>query len=74
MKLQIVKDSKGKDTGVFIPFEDWIAIKQIYPEIEIADQELSQWEKDLIDQRLEKIKNDPKSLKAGQELIEELKK
>ena len=36
------------------------------------DVELPQWQKDLIDARLEKIKNDPNCLRPIEELFEEL--
>ncbi len=74
MRLQVIQDSKGKNTGVFIPMEDWNLIKNQYPNIENADNELDQWEKDLIDIRLDEIENNSQSLKSGEFLFEELKR
>ncbi|MCC5929971.1 MAG: addiction module component CHP02574 family protein [Cyclobacteriaceae bacterium] len=74
MKIQVIQDGKGNDTGVFIPIDDWIRIKQSYPDIESMDIDLPQWEKDLIDERLEAINRDEKRLKPGFELFEELKR
>jgi hypothetical protein len=74
MRLQVIQDSKGKNTGVFIPMEDWNLIKNQYPNIENADNELDQWEKDLIDIRLDEIQNNSQSLKSGEFLFEELKR
>jgi hypothetical protein len=74
MKIQVIQDGKGNDTGVFIPIDDWIRIKRIYPDIESMDIDLPQWEKDLIDERLEAINRDEKRLKPGIELLKELKR
>ena len=37
MRLQVIHDEKGKDTGVFIPIEYWTLIKSQYPDIEEVD-------------------------------------
>jgi len=73
MKLQILQDGKGKNTGVFIPMEDWALIKEQYPDIENADSELPQWEKELIDNRLDSITKSPDRLKSGEHLLKLLK-
>ena len=74
MKLQILQDSKGNDSGVYVPMEDWVLIKNNYPDIETLEQELPQWEKDLIDSRLEGIAKNPERLKPIESLFEELKR
>ena len=73
MKLQILQDGKGKNTGVFIPIEDWALIKEQYPDIENADSEPPQWEKELIDNRLDTIAKNPERLKSGEQLLKILK-
>ena len=72
MKLQVLLDNFGNQTGVYIPMEDWALIKQQYPDIESLDQELPQWEKDLIKSRLDAISKNPERLKPIESLIEEL--
>lgn len=62
MKTQIIKDHKGKPTGVFIPMQDWEYIKSCYPEIEKIDKDIPKWQKDILDQRLKDIKDDPEQL------------
>ncbi|WP_461533979.1 addiction module protein [Sinomicrobium sp.] len=62
MKTQIVKDHKGKPTGVFIPMKEWEYIKSYFPEIESIHKDLPKWQKDIIDQRLKDIEEDPKQL------------
>ena len=45
MTLQIIHDSKGNSTGVFIPMDEWMIIKSSYPNIEdIAINESGQME------------------------------
>ncbi len=74
MNLQVLKDNMGNETGVFVPIEDWRLIKRDYPDIERLDEDIQQWEKDLIDERLEQIEKDPSKLKSGLELLAELKR
>lgn len=73
MRLQVIQDGQGKNTGVFIPMEDWTLIKNQYPDIENAPDEMEQWEKDLIDTRLDAIAKNPKRLKPGKNLMAALK-
>ncbi len=72
MKLQVLEDSNGKQTGVFVPMDDWTLIKRNYPDIENLDQELPVWEKELIDERLKAINEDPTRLRPIKELLTEL--
>lgn len=72
MRLQILQDSQGKSTGVFIPMEDWTIIKTIYPDIDVVEIDLPKWEKDLIDERLDAIAKYPERLKSGENLLAEL--
>ena len=74
MKLQVLQDNFGNQTGVYVPIEDWTLIKNNYPDIESLEQELPQWEKDLIDNRLSAIEKNPNRLKPIIDLIEELKR
>ena len=74
MKLQLIQDSKGKNTGVFIPIEDWTKIKNQYPDIENSDSDLLSWEKELIDLRLSAIEKYPERIKSGNDLLKELKR
>ena len=72
MKLQVLQDSVGNQTGVYVPMEDWTLIKSNYPDIENLDNKVPQWEKDLIDDRLDAISNNPELLVPIQELFDEL--
>lgn len=74
MRLQIIQDEHGKNTGVFISIEDWTKIKNQYPDIENADADVEEWEKDIIDTRLNAIAGNPERLKSGDLLVNELKR
>ena len=74
MKLQVLQDGKGKPTGVFVPMEDWTLITTNYPDIENLEAQLPQWEKDIIDSRLDAIAQDPSRIKPINGLVEELRR
>ena len=58
MDMQYLHDISGKRTGVFIPIKAWNKLKEKYHDIEIEDNtELHEWQKNIIDKRLEKISN-----------------
>jgi Putative addiction module component len=74
MRLQIIQDSSGKEAGVFIPMDDWNKIKYNYPGIDSIGDELPQWQKDLIDERLQIIASNPERLKPFEDLFHVLRK
>ena len=58
MDMQYLHDISGKRTGVFIPIKAWNKLKEKYHDIETEDNtELHEWQKNIIDKRLEKISN-----------------
>jgi hypothetical protein len=69
MRLQVIQDGSGKNTGVFIPIEDWVLITAQYPNIENTQADPEAWEKKIIDDRLEAIAQNPTRLKPGQNLL-----
>jgi hypothetical protein len=68
MRIQIIQDYNGLPTGVFIPIEDWENLKKHYPNLEKVDQELPQWQKDILDVRLSDLDN-PEKLEPIDELF-----
>ncbi len=74
MKLQVLQDNFGNPTGIFMPIEDWNLIKNNYPDIENLSTDLPQWEKDLIDSRLDAIAKNTERLKPIESLLKELKR
>lgn len=39
MRLQIIQDSKGNATGVYIPINEWAALKKQYRDLEALEYE-----------------------------------
>lgn len=74
MNLQILHDSNGNNSGVYIPPQDWSLIKQQYPDIEEISNDIPQWQKELLTERLETIANNPESVKPIQGLFDALNK
>ncbi len=63
-------DSNGNPIGVFIPIADWNNITEKYSDIE----DVPEWEKNLIDQRLDFIKKHPDQLIPIEDFLAELDK
>ena len=63
MTLQYIHDNRGNTTGVFIPIEDWQNLKEKYSDLQFEEVEnnveLTSWQKEIIDQRLEDYYNNP---------------
>lgn len=72
MKPQFIQDADGNNTGVFIPIKDWALIESIYPDIKNLETELPQWQKDIIDERLDAIAKNPQRLKPIEFLFQYL--
>jgi hypothetical protein len=72
LEKQILKDQQGAPMGIFIPIQTWKRIIIQYPEMDILDDNIPQWEKDIIDQRLEIVNNYPERLKPIEALLETL--
>ena len=68
MTLQYIHDNKGNTTGVFIPIEEWQNLKSKYTDLQTVDFqdniELTSWQKDIIDQRLEDYYKNPNEVIA----------
>jgi hypothetical protein len=71
MKLQVLQDNFGNQTGVYVPMEDWTLIKNNYPDIETLEKELPQWQKDILDARLADL-NKPDKFKTIEHLFDVL--
>ncbi len=74
MNPQVIKDNNGKNTGVFITMEDWNLIESTYLDINSLSKELPEWQKEMLDVRLDAIEKDPKRLKPIESLFEILDK
>lgn len=72
MRLQVIQDGNGKNTGVFIPIEDWTLMKINYPDVDTLDKDIPEWQKQLLDERLEAIAKNPGSVIPIDEFFKEL--
>ena len=74
MKLQVLVDSNGNNSGVYIPNQEWILIKQQYPDIEEITNEIPDWQKAILTSRLKEIAQNPSRVKPIQGLFDALVK
>lgn len=74
MRLQIIHDSNGEATGVFIPIEDWSNILKHYPNIENVQNELPNWQKKILDKRLSDLTQHPEMFSDVESLFHLLDK
>ena len=72
LNKQILKDQQGMSMGVFIPMQTWNNIVFQYPDIEMLDSNIPQWEKDFIDKRLDTAQHYPERLLPVEMLFEML--
>lgn len=76
MFIQFIRDNKGNTTGVFIPIDVWQSLKEKYTDLaqeELKqDDDLSNWQKKLIDERLNAYKNNLNDLSDFDETLNEL--
>jgi hypothetical protein len=74
MSVQYVSDNSGRTTAVLIPIDDWNQIRKDYPAIMNMEEELPQWQKDLIDQRMMLLKQHPEQVTSLEDFLDELDK
>lgn len=77
MRLQIIQDSKGKATGVYIPINEWNELKKQHQDLEALEYE--EPTKEQILQELKEAVNELKLVEQGKlkarparELLDEL--
>lgn len=68
MSLQYLQDNNGHTTAVVVPIEEWNRFTEKYKDLE----ELPQWQKNIIDERLDLIKNHPEELLPLEDFMKEL--
>ncbi len=74
MNLQVLHDSNGNNSGVYIPPQEWTLIKLQYPDIEEISNDIPDWQKQLLTSRLEAIAKNPERVKPIQGLFDALNK
>ena len=68
MSLQYLQDNNGNTTAVVVPIEEWNRFTEKYKDLE----ELPQWQKSIINERLALIKNHPEKLLPLEDFMKEL--
>ena len=63
MTLQFIHDNRGNTTGVFIPIDEWQDLKTKYTDLQTEEAqnniEITSWQKEIIDQRLDDYYKNP---------------
>ncbi len=73
--LQYIFDDRGEAVGVFLPIKDWDELTKKYQDLSLLDGNLlPDWQREIIDQRLAVIKDNPERLRPIQELFDEMEK
>lgn len=68
MSLQYIQDKNGATTAVIVPIDEWNKITEKHSDIE----DLPQWQKNIIDRRLELDKNHPERVAPVEQFFEQL--
>ena len=71
MNVQYISDNLGNRIAVVVAIEDWESIKKRYPSIEKVNEDLPQWQKEILDARLADI-NNPNKFKSIEYLFDVL--
>jgi putative addiction module component (TIGR02574 family) len=66
--LQYIQDFTGATTAVIIPIDEWNKITEKYSDVE----QLPQWQKNMIDQRLESYKKNPEKAMPIEQFFEQM--
>jgi len=59
MNLQFISDSKGQTTGVFIPINEWNALKNKYKGLDQDELEIPSWHMDIVMERIADYEKNP---------------
>ena len=68
MRLQYIRDFDGATTAVIVPIDEWNKITEKY----IGLEELPQWQKDIVDQRLDLYNKHPERVMPVEHFFEQM--
>lgn len=78
MTLQFIHDNNGNTTGVFIPIDDWQLLKTKYVDLQKEEVEnvleLADWQKKVIDERLNDYHNNKLTLVNFDNTLDDIEK
>ena len=72
MAVQYISDSSGHTTAVIIPISEWNTIRSRHPDIDALESEIPQWQKEIVDQRLQFMNNFPGNATSLEDFTSEL--
>ncbi|MEX0966278.1 MAG: addiction module component CHP02574 family protein [Bacteroidia bacterium] len=72
MNIQLISDSNGKTTGIFIPIEEWNELKMKFKGLEDEEMDIPAWQKLKIEQRLKDYRKKPKEALDFDNTIDEV--
>ncbi len=70
MNPQFIYDTSGRAIGVFLTIENWDKLKNRYNDI--SNDELPQWQQELLDKRIELLDKNPNGITPLDEFLKEL--
>lgn len=74
MNLQYISDGDGETTGVFIPIKDWNKLKKKITGIEQELDDIPNWHKDVVRERLIGYEKNPGSALDFDDTLDEIEK
>ncbi len=74
MNLQFISDSKGQTTGVYIPINEWNALKRKFKDIELEEFDIPTWQMDEVRERMEEYKSNPDQALDFDQSMDEIEK
>ena len=66
--IQYLQDNNGTTAAVLIPIDEWNRITEKYNDLE----EIPQWQKDLIDDRLKHLKKNSQSMTSLEDFLTDI--
>ncbi|HZL08737.1 MAG TPA: addiction module protein [Prolixibacteraceae bacterium] len=74
MNLQFISDSKGQTTGVFIPINDWNALKSKYKGLDQDEMDIPSWHLDIVTERMADYEKNPEQALDFDQSMDEIEK
>ena len=72
MSIQFITDSSGKNTGVFIPIEQWKKMKNKFRDLENEEIDIPEWQKLELDKRLENYSANPEDVLDARDVLDDI--
>ena len=72
MTVQYVSDSTGRTTAVLVQIDDWNNLKRVHPDVDTLEEELPEWQKELLDKRHAALQQNPHIVTPLADFLSEL--